>query len=74
MSSSSQAFGFIFLAFGASLLHLWLICRVMVSSIGGLKRALLLAVLLLAPISALTAGHGWYGKLIFPEDIEISSD
>ncbi|KTB66709.1 hypothetical protein AO063_12790 [Pseudomonas fluorescens ICMP 11288] len=74
MSSSFQAFGFIFLASGASFLHLWLICRVMVSRIGGLKRSLLLAVLLLAPISALTAGHGWYGKLIFPEDIEISSD
>ena len=74
MSSSFQVFGFIFLASGASLLHLWLICRVMVSSFGGLKRALLLVALLLAPISALTAGHGWYGTLIFPEDITISSD
>ncbi|UVK96807.1 hypothetical protein [Pseudomonas sp. B21-048] len=69
-----QAFGFIFLASGASLLHLWLICRVMVSNVGGLKKALLWAALLLAPISALTAGHGWYGKLVFPEDIEISTD
>lgn len=74
MSSSFQAFGDIFLACGASLLHLWLICRAMVSNVGGLKRALLLAALLLAPISALTAGHGWYGKLVFPEDIEISTD
>ena len=74
MSSSFHAFGFIFLASGASLLHLWLICRVMVSSLGGFKRALLLVALLLAPISALTTGHGWYEKLIFPEDIEISSD
>jgi hypothetical protein len=74
MSSAFQAFGFIFLACGASLLHLWLICRIMVSRLGGLKRALLLAALLLAPISALTAGHGWYGALIFPEDIEIVSD